>query len=378
MAAVKFPCVSCGAEVHYEPGTTVLKCPYCAATNQIPADETGEADGAAAVPAAFEEQDYSAILEQLDGEQEHVEVLESRCKSCNAEVTLDKGVASQNCPFCGSGLIAHNISKRLIKPRGVLPFAIKREVARDRFRAWVSSRWFAPSSLKSLSVIEGDETFKSSSGLCGIYLPYWTYDCKATTPYSGQRGDDYYVTVPRTTMVNGKPRTVMSQERRTRWSPASGTVFNAFDDVLVGGSVSLPVGTLDALGSWDLKNLETYREEYLSGFRAETYTVGLGEGFARAQVLVKPRIEQSVRADIGGDRQMIARMSPAFSSITFKHILLPVWVSAYRYNGKVFRFVVNGRTGEMHGERPYSAWKITFAVLAALIAVLIIAVLAKR
>jgi hypothetical protein len=39
-------------------------------------------------------------------------------------------------------------------------------------------------------------------------------------------------------------------------------------------------------------------------------------------------------------------------------------MAAYKYNGKTFRFVVNGQTGKVQGERPYSAWKIAFAVVA--------------
>ena len=39
-------------------------------------------------------------------------------------------------------------------------------------------------------------------------------------------------------------------------------------------------------------------------------------------------------------------------------MLLPVWVAAFRFVGRPYRFVVNGRTGEVQGERPWSFWKI--------------------
>jgi hypothetical protein len=48
---------------------------------------------------------------------------------------------------------------------------------------------------------------------------------------------------------------------------------------------------------------------------------------------------------------------------SFKHVLLPVWLGAFRHGGKVYRLCVNGRTGEVQGERPYSVWKIAFVVL---------------
>jgi hypothetical protein len=75
-----------------------------------------------------------------------------------------------------------------------------------------------------------------------------------------------------------------------------------------------------------------------------------------------------VRRDIGGDEQRVNSVDTKYSDETFKHILLPIWMAAYKYNNKTYRFVVNGQTGKVQGERPYSAWKIAFAVLLALLA----------
>jgi hypothetical protein len=74
-------------------------------------------------------------------------------------------------------------------------------------------------------------------------------------------------------------------------------------------------------------------------------------------------IRSDVRRDIGGDEQRISDIDTSWTDETFKHILLPVWMAAYKYNGKSYRFVVNGQTGEVQGERPWSIWKIAFAVI---------------
>ena len=368
MGATKFPCTSCGADLIFQPGTTHLACPYCGAANEIAGDEAASVD----------ELDFKAALRDLDQNADHIESIEAHCKSCNAHVTMEKNAASQNCPFCGSNLIATNISQKLIKPRSLLPFNVDHTQARTLFRSWLASRWFAPSKLKNLATLEGDATYKGQgvSGLAGIYMPYWTYDCKATTPYTGQRGDDYYVTVPRTVTVNGKRTTQMVRERRTRWSSARGTVKNSFDDVLVIASDALPEKQLAPIEQWDLANLVPYQDQYLSGFRTQTYTVPLDDGFGTAIVKMNPVIESTIRADIGGDHQRIESMQPSFQGITFKHILVPIWVSAYRYNGKVFRFLVNARGGAVTGERPYSATKITLFVLLCLAIIAIIAAVA--
>ena len=52
-----------------------------------------------------------------------------------------------------------------------------------------------------------------------------------------------------------------------------------------------------------------------------------------------------------------------YSAITFKHLLLPVWISAYRFQDKIYQVLVNARTGEVQGARPYSPWKIVGLVV---------------
>jgi hypothetical protein len=43
-----------------------------------------------------------------------------------------------------------------------------------------------------------------------------------------------------------------------------------------------------------------------------------------------------------------------------------MYVSAYQFKGKSFRFLINGQTGEVQGERPYSVWKIASLVISIL------------
>jgi hypothetical protein len=50
-------------------------------------------------------------------------------------------------------------------------------------------------------------------------------------------------------------------------------------------------------------------------------------------------------------------------------VLFPLWSSAFGYKGKTYSYAVNGETGKVSGSRPYSAIKITLAVLAAIAAI---------
>lgn len=372
MPVATFPCTSCGAELEFKPGSHALTCPYCQAQNEIPhLDEE------------VEEEDFQLALAAIESSQETIDRITVHCDSCGADIPMQENVTSQACPFCGSNVVATGKTNKLIRPKSVLPFAIDKGKARAMFERWLASLWWAPSDLKKFAAIEsvsgiaGGSTARGST-LTGMYLPYWTYDAAATTPYTGQRGDDYWVSVPYTTTVNGRTVTRTRQVRRTRWRWVSGTVHDRFDDILIPGSTSLPPERLAKLGHWDLKNLAPYRDEYLSGFRAESYTIGLVAGFDRAQQVMVEGIKRSIRRDIGGDHQRISEMRPHYSGITFKHILLPIWVSAYRYRGRVFRFLVNARTGTISGERPYSVWKIGFAITVALLLAAAVVLLLSR
>jgi hypothetical protein len=236
-----------------------------------------------------------------------------------------------------------------------LPFSISPAESTELVRKWLASRWFAPNALKKFAYQESVD---------GVYLPFWTYDAYTTTYYTGERGEYYDDTETYTEMdAQGNTVTKTRQVRKTRWRPASGTVARWIDDILVPATKSVSRPRLHSLEPWDLDAINPYEPAFLSGFKAQRYQVGLPEGFEEAKQMMAAIIEQDVREDIGGDEQRISDTSTSYSAVTFKHILLPVYIGAYRFNQKVYQIMVNARTGEVEGDRPYSFWKIAFFVL---------------
>jgi DNA-directed RNA polymerase subunit RPC12/RpoP len=344
--ARQFPCTQCGAKVEFAPGTDSLQCPYCGHQTSIPSSTDG-----------IRERDFGSSLAELGRDADTEEVLSVSCGSCAALVEPPRSAEAFPCPYCGSSIVTTARSQRLIKPQAVLPFKIDRDRAVQLFRAWIKKLWFAPNSLNRMARLE--------SRLQGLYAPYWTYDASTVSRYTGQRGDNYTVTRVRTVMRNGKPVTETYQATEIRWRPAAGTVARDFDDMLVVGSKSLPRDLAEELEPWDLGHLVTYADEYLSGFIAERYQIDLRQGWSRAADRMDEVIRGDVRRDIGGDHQRIHTLDTQHGNITYKHVLLPLWICSYRYKSKVYRFLVNARTGEVQGQRPWSWVKITLAVLAA-------------
>jgi predicted RNA-binding Zn-ribbon protein involved in translation (DUF1610 family) len=352
----QFPCKECGANLQFAPGTDSLKCPYCGAMNEI-AKSTD----------TVTEQSFESTLRNSAREVDMQDQITVRCTTCGAETTLAPNITAGKCPFCGGGIVAEGSSKKQIRPKSLLPFKITRDEAGQSYRDWIGSRWFAPSELKRRA---------EASQITGVYIPCWTYDAQTSSDYTGERGDNYWDTETYTTLENNQQVTRTRQVQKIRWWPASGRVNESFDDVLVLASRSLPE-CAQALDPWDLPALVPYRDEYLSGFIAESYQIGLPEGFEIAKQIMAGPIHQSVEQDIGGDHQRVSSIDTTYSDVTYKHALLPVWISAYRYAGTTYRFLINARTGEVQGDRPYSWVKITFTVIA-IVAVIAMVLLALQ
>jgi LSD1 subclass zinc finger protein len=344
-------CRECGALLKYAPGTLELKCEYCGCANEIKK---------AAAPTIVEEIDFEKFLNENSFGVEKFEILTVKCGNCGASSTLKPNITSDSCPFCASPIvITGGTSSSIIKPKYLLPFNIDQKSAFIQFKNWIKGLWFAPNDLKQYA--------DNAEKLNGMYIPYWTYDSRTVSEYSGERGDNYTTTESYTTIENGKSVSRTRTVTKIRWSYASGTVHNNFDDVLILASNSLPEKYTNALEPWDLENITDYNDKFLSGFRSESYQIDVKEGFEKSKVFMDMGIRDSINRDIGGDHQRINSVETKYNDITFKHILLPIWLSAYRYNDKVFRFLINGRTGEVQGERPYSAIKIILTVLSVII-----------
>ncbi len=343
----RFPCENCGAEYRFDPGRGVLHCDHCGHEEPIASSPWGGA--------RLKELDFETALAHDLPVQDMVEIRVTSCPNCGAQIEFAPDSHATECPFCATPIVTDTGAQRRIKPRGVLPFAMDERSARKAMTDWLGSLWFAPNGLRKYA--------RKGRRMQGIYVPYWTFDADTQSRYRGERGTVYYTT--RTVMRDGKR--VQERVAQVRWNAVSGRVARFFDDVLVLASHSLPKSYTDALEPWDLAALEPYQPEYLAGFHAEGYTVDLTEGFTEARAHMARVIERDVRFDIGGDRQRIHDIDTSVRDVTFKHVLLPVWLAAYKYRGQTYRFVVNGQSGRVQGERPWSAVKIAFAVILGLI-----------
>jgi DNA-directed RNA polymerase subunit RPC12/RpoP len=350
-AVAAYPCVQCGAPMSFDPKLLGLSCEHCSSV-------------AAITPPAGDVPVYDLFGKTAVASIGAAEVVaagrEVTCKRCGASAIVTR--QATRCAFCDAPEVVEVTDNRAIPPGGVLPFMVDGKQASATFSSWLRSRWFAPGDLVRRA---------TRDKMDGMYLPFWSFDADMTTQYDGQRGRVYYRT-ERYTDSEGKSQT--REVREVDWTPCSGTVQTRVEDLTTRASTTLPEAMIAKLGPWDLGQVRTFDGRYLAGFSAERYRLEAADGWAAEAEAVDRRIRTDIRADIGGDEQRIDDLNVAYDRVDFRHLLFPLWLSSFHYNGKVFRVAVNARSGEIFGERPYSAGKIILFILtiAALIAAIVL------
>lgn len=334
-------CPTCGAPLAWDAAKSALACAYCAATHAVAAEGEVREHAIAHAPS------YRAAT---------LRVRRITCHGCGAHVDFEPGVITSRCAFCGSHKVAQHDTDAAA-PESVLPFAVPAAEAQRRFESWLRSLWFRPNDLKKLAKLKE---------LKGVYLPFWTYDAHARSSWTADAGYHYWVSETYTTTVNGRTVTRTRQVRRTRWVPAHGSRADHHDDELVYASRGLPREMVRAIEPFDTTKLQPFAREFLAGWGAEEAAFGASQGWELGRQQLHAEQTRRCAGDVPGDTHRDLRVHTAFADVHFKPTLLPIFVAAYAYKDEVYRFLVNGQTGKVSGDAPWSWVKITLAVLTAL------------
>ena len=342
-----YPCPGCGAEMKFSPAAGTLACEYCGHEEPKP-----EISAPGPHPLVELKARESGPVEQ-EGE--------VSCPKCGATYPLPALRQASCCPYCETPALRDPLNP--VAPDGVLPFRIEEREAHGNFARWIGSLWFAPSELSRV--------VDAKKKLQGYYIPHWLFDADTDSTYQGERGDAYYETVERMRVVDGKEQLVREQVRKIRWTPVSGRVARRFRDLPICAEGRLPRRLVAALDPWPFGDAFGSDEKLLCGFEVQEYGVSLAQGHSEAVEVMKNRIYRDVLEDIGGDEQRVHGIDTRWRDEGARELLLPVWTTHFRYKGKEYHYVINGVTGVVKGERPYSYWKIAglVAAIALIIAV---------
>lgn len=341
-----YHCKNCGSVMEFDPESQALKCPSCGSRETI--DHFAERI-----------QEHPMTLDarrKIRAEEKTSHTME--CQGCGAKIEVDANSTAAECPYCGSKYVLAEKQEDTLVPDGVLPFQLDRDMADQRFAAWVKGQFWAPGKLKHLY---------QKGLLQGIYLPYWTFDARTDTPYTARGGRVHTQTYRG---PNGKMRT----RTYTTWHPVSGQIRHTFDDLLVPASGKLDLDLLGGMDSFRTEALVSYSPEYLSGYNAECFSVSLEVAANQARQEMTEQIREMAEREVLSryDRIDGLCISPSFSGETFKYILVPVYSTAYQYRDRVYHVLINGQSGLIAGEYPKSIFKIALCVLLVIAVILLV------
>ncbi|MCR4924067.1 MAG: hypothetical protein K5931_08695 [Lachnospiraceae bacterium] len=348
MAETDKKCPRCGGTMDFDPASGGLHCPYCDFTKEIEAARDEEGNESAA------ELDFETA-EQTGNCDWGVAQKTVTCKNCGAVSVYDALEVANVCPYCGSNQVMEANDINTLAPGGVVPFKISSDNAGALFTGWIKRKLFCPSKAKQSAKAESFQ---------GVYLPYWTFDSDTTTSYSGDFGRDRKV-------KKGNEERIV-----TDWYPTSGVYRHFFDDELVCGSNRLDEGILNAILPFDGKDNKVYKPEYLAGFSAERYSVGLKDSWEKAKNLISAKIRglisDKIISENRADRVRNLSLRTSYSNIKYKYLLMPVWISSFTYKGKIYQFMVNGQSGKVGGKSPISALRVLLAILIAIVIIVLL------
>lgn len=311
-------CPACGAPLRFDPESGKSVCDWCGMSYEIPteADETLN-DG------------------ETTGQEEVEELPIYNCNSCGAEIVTDAISASIQCPYCGNNIVLTEKVSGGLRPDGIIPFKIDKKSLPAAVQSFYKNRKLLPKHFFDESSIED---------LCGVYVPFWLYDCKYSgivsydgTKVGSVRDGDYIVTT-------------------TEHYDVDRAVEMDFTDIPVDGSERLDDALMDSIEPFDMSAAVPFRMSYLSGFFAERFDKDSEEVRSRAENRMYTSALSIANANANRDFSysgMDYRGDTLNASeLNAKYLLLPVYTFNVNYGGKQYSFAMNGQTGKVVGEVP--------------------------
>ena len=336
-------CPGCGANMIFDAELQTLYCPHCGKKKEIVGVKTAH------------ERD---ILDGLSADSvwKSNETVVFRCDNCGAKVVLNKDETAKICPFCGPAHVQKTEELAGLKPDAVMPFAFGQEKAIEFSKTWARKRFFAPRKFKKNL---------NADNVNGVYTPCFTFDSHTYSIYRGRLGKHHTKTVG-----SGKDRRTVTY---TEWFNVSGKYSDAFDDIAIAAGDKCGQNELDRLSPYDTNSSKEYKEQYLLGFMAYHYDHELSECWGKAKSRMDEIIKKRILSQYHYDEVDYLNVATTHEQVTYKYVMIPVYVGNFTFKQKLYNFFVNGTTGKTCGKYPKSGLKIGGVVLFAAAVVGIIA-----
>jgi hypothetical protein len=268
------------------------------------------------------------------------------CKGCGASMSYDARCGALRCPFCGSTELAKQPDAKEIAPDGVVPFVVQQADAIATMRKWLGASFWRPGDLSEQALVVS---------MTPVYVPYWVFQAQTHTYWTA----DSSHTPP---------------GARSSWFPTSGQHEGECDGLLVGASSVLTAAETSAICPFDLAPALPPDKVDLVNATFERFTVPRKYARPLANQGFEEFEREACQQYVPGKARNM-HVNVRITDLTSRPMLLPVWIMAYRYQDRVFRFLANGQTGHATGQAPTSWRKIAAVVIIVAIVILLLLML---
>ena len=317
-SATIYKCPSCGGYLEFDPQKQRFTCPYCGTS--------------------YQETDLKpdAPPKQAAPEQPKTNVRGYHCQMCGAEIVVGETTAATRCYYCHSPVVLVDRLADAFQPDGVVPFAMQKKEAEERFRQLVARKKFIDKDFFSTAQLED---------FSGVYYPYWYGDLEGNATFTGEGKRTSTQVGPRENVITTR---IFRVEREGRLQ---------FRNIVRKALSSVDRQLSDGIHPYRLEELKDFSGAYLSGFMAERRDIE--KAGAQADMEREATNYASTLMRQGGSYDSLTgSASFKVDKARMRSILLPAWVLTYRggKDNKPYYYMMNGQTGAVCGKLPIN-WK---------------------
>ncbi|MBQ1733999.1 MAG: hypothetical protein II038_03870 [Lachnospiraceae bacterium] len=320
-------CPSCGGTVSYDPESREIICSSC--DSSFPINKF--------IELSREKQKTEAVSwDRISGYvPESQEIHLYTCASCGAQVMTEGLNVTGTCPYCGSDFVLDDRFENVSYPSGIIPFKQTREYAEQTMRRLVTERAGIP---------EKDFDPKWLQKMQGIYIPSWMFDCSVTGI-----GVFRCVETSRVGMsLKESEKKIETESTLTRIGDLT------IEDIPARASMRIREDTLMKLYPFNFDELTDYNPALLTGYPVSLYDVSPENEKHKIEKDVETQVNRAMISsifDVPGLKTPIA-VYPQINTGRYTYILLPLWICRFEYKGSIYKYIMNGQTGEAHMEVP--------------------------
>ena len=315
--ATMFPCPNCAGQLVFSPKAGRLKCTSCGHyykawdyKSPVNIDETG--------------MDTRVYI----------------CPNCAGEIQLIDNDGMEFCPYCGTQATMEEKFSKSGVPKYIIPFAIHKELAKEKYEKATKGIPFAPDGL------DDDENIDK---MVGLYMPYYLYDFELhdSIEYKGEHtyalGDYEYF---------DKANVNLSYEVDSLEIPYDAS--QSLDDTIS-----------SQLEPFPMKELRPFTPSYLAGFYVENSTVDKdlyqGEAKVKAINYIKDNTKKETcnyPLNSAEEKKIDDMLLLKMNSNKPVGAYLPMYFLTTRYGDRVAYSIINGKTGKTYVDMPIDKRKL--------------------